>query len=459
MSEPIAAKRSEPVAANLSVEPSTSGSAAPTAPSAAEAEASAGLESPALVPEIWTVPGFLPFIVSMVLVTLANQIQGTVVAYQIYELTRDPLSLGAVGLAEALPFVSLALFGGHVADVRDRRRVTLAVMYVMIAMSVCLLGLTLEQAALGRLYGKFAIYSVIVVLGVCRSFLQPARAALNAEILPPALYAKAIAIRTSVFQVAMVSGPAGGGLLYAAIGPAGAYAVSGALLAIAWIAMYLIPKHRPTRTVASGLSLSRSIREGFSYLASDRLLLSALLLDLFGVLFAGATALLPVFANEILAVGSSGFGILRAAPAVGALAASLFIASRPPFSRTGPTLLFATAGFGVSTIAFALSKNYYLSVGLLAIGGVFDMVSVVVRSTLLQLRVPGRLLGRVASINQIFIGSSNEIGAFESGVAARFMGVIPSVVFGGVMTLVVTGIAGLRAPELRRLGRLDGVGQ
>ena len=178
------------------VEPSTSGIAAPNTP----AEAKAEVENSAVLPDIWTVPGFVPFIVSMVLVTLANQIQGTVVAYQIYELTRDPLSLGAVGLAEALPFVSLALFGGHVADVRDRRRVTLTVMYVMIAMSVCLLGLALEQAALGRLHGKFAIYSVIVVLGVCRSFLQPARAALNAEILPPALYAKAIAIRTSVFQ-------------------------------------------------------------------------------------------------------------------------------------------------------------------------------------------------------------------------------------------------------------------
>ncbi len=409
------------------------------------------------VQDIWSLPGFRDFMLSMISVTLANQIQGTVVAYQIYELTRDPLSLGAVGLAEALPFVALALVGGHVADARDRRRVSLAVLCVMATMSASLLMFTLARGALGAAQHKLAIYSVIVVLGMCRSFLQPARAALNAELLPPTLYAKGIAIRTSFFQLAMVCGPAGGGLLYAAVGPQGAYLIAGVLLAVAWLGMYRIPQQRATQTARAGVSVARSIREGFSYLASDRLLLSALLLDLFGVLFGGATALLPVFANEILAVGSRGFGILRAAPAVGALVASVFLASRAPLKRAGRTLLVSTAGFGLAIIGFALSKSFLLSLGLLALSGALDMVSVVVRSTLLQLRVPGRLLGRVASINQIFIGSSNEIGAFESGVAARLLGVIPSVVFGGGMTLLVTDITGWRGPELRRLGRLDQV--
>jgi MFS family permease len=395
--------------------------------------------------------------VCMIAVTLANQIQGTVVAYQIYELTRDPLSLGAVGLAEALPFVSLALLGGHVADARDRRRISLLVLLVMFGMSLALLGLTLERGVLGAVRHKFSIYSVIVVLGVCRSFLQPARAALNAELLPPSLYAKGIALRTSLFQLGMVCGPAGGGLLYAAVGPQGAYIFSGVLLLGAFYAMFRIPRVRQTRAAKSPLSLAHSIGEGFKYLASDRLLLSALLLDLFGVLFGGATALLPVFANEILAVGSRGFGILRAAPAVGALAASVLLAARPPLRRAGRTLLAATTGFGLSIIAFGLSKSFALSLGLLALSGALDMVSVVVRSTLLQMRVPGHLLGRVASINQIFIGSSNEIGAFESGVAARLLGVIPAVVFGGAMTLLVTGVTGFRAPELRKLGRLDQV--
>jgi len=401
------------------------------------------------------VAGFRPFIVSMVSVTLANQIQGTVVAYQIYELTRDPLSLGAVGLAEALPFVSLALVGGHVADARDRRRVSMVSLLLIAAMSVCLLGFTLGHHALGALRHKWAIYSVIVVLGVGRSFLQPARAGLTAEILPPVLYAKAIAIRTSLFQLAMVSGPAAGGLLYATVGPQGAYAAAALLLLLAWAEMFFIPKHRPTQAVKTSLSVAHSIREGFGYLARDRLLLSALLLDLFGVLFGGATALLPVFANEVLGVGSRGFGILRAAPAVGALAASVVLAARPPLRRAGRTVLAATVCFGLAIIGFALSKSFLLSVALLTLSGAADMVSVLVRSTLLQLRVPGRLLGRITAINQIFIGSSNEIGAFESGVAARLLGVIPSVIFGGSMTLMVTAIASWRAPELRRLGRLD----
>jgi hypothetical protein len=220
--------------------------------------------------------------------------------------------------------------------------------------------------------------------------------------------------------------------------------------------MYRVPNSRQKPMAPkAGLSVARSISQGFSYLASDRLLLAALLLDLFGVLFGGATALLPVYANEILAVGSRGFGILRAAPAIGALAASVLLASRPPLRRAGPTVLVATSVFGLATIAFGVSKSFWLSIALLALSGVADMVSIVVRSTLLQLRVPGHLLGRVASINQIFIGSSNEIGAFESGVAARLLGVVPSVVFGGAMTLFVTGVTGFRSPELRKLRRLD----
>jgi len=415
------------------------------------------LLEPAPPPQIWAVPGFRDFMFGMITVTLANQIQGTVVAYQIYELTHDPLSLGAVGLAEALPFVALALLGGHIADARDRRRISLAVLLVMIAMSACLLGFTLKRGALGAVRHKFAIYGVIVVLGVCRSFLQPARAALNAELLPPSLYAKGIALRTSLFQLAMVSGPAGGGLLYAAVGPQGAYIFSGLLLILAWYYMFRIPRVRQTAPVKTRSSVAHSIGQGFKYLAGDRLLLSALLLDLFAVLFGGAVAMLPVFANEILRVGSRGFGVLRAAPAVGALAASVLLASRPPMRRAGPTLLIATAGFGLTIIGFGLSKSFLLSIALLGLSGALDMVSVVVRSTLLQMRVPGHLLGRVASINQIFIGSSNEIGAFESGVAAKLLGLIPSVVFGGGVTLLVTGVTGFRAPELRTLGRLDQV--
>ena len=418
---------------------------------------SQSLDAAAFVPEptsLWEVPAFRHYLAGIVLVTLANQMQGTIVAYQVYELTRDPLSLGTVGLAEALPFISLALVGGHVADARDRRQISLVVLSLASLLSLALLGFTLLHGALGATRHKWAIYSVIALLGVCRSFLQPARAALNAEVLPPSLYAKAIAVRTSLFQLAMVSGPATGGLLYAAAGPQVAYGVAAALLGLAWFETQRIPRIRMTPPPKTDKAFGHSVLEGFRYLAADRLLLPALKLDLLAVLFGGATALLPVFANEILHVGSRGFGALRAAPAVGALTASLVLAHRAPLQRAGRTMLLAVCGFGVGTIAFGLSRSFFLSLALLALVGACDMISVVVRSTLLQLRVPGYLLGRIASINQIFIGSSNEIGAFESGVAARMLGTVPAVVFGGSMTVLVAAATAIRAPELRKLGSL-----
>jgi MFS family permease len=403
----------------------------------------------------WEVPAFRHYLAGVATVTLANQLQGTVVAYQVYELTRSPLSLGLIGLAEALPFVSLALLGGYFADRHDRRRLSLMVLVASTLLSVGLLLLSAFPGSLSGPRHAAAIYGLVALLGVCRSFLQPARAALNAEVLPASLYAKAIAIRTSFFQLAMVSGPALGGVLYAGVGPRGAYAAAAALLAFAWFQTYLIPRVRSTPFQRTEKSFTAGIREGFSYLAGDKLLLPALLVDLFGVLFGGATALLPVFANEILQVGSRGFGVLRAAPAIGAFSASLLLASRPPLQKAGRTLLWSVAGFGALTIGFALSKSFLLSTALLAGAGACDMVSVVVRSTLLQLRVPGYLLGRIAAINQIFIGSSNEIGAFESGVAARLLGTVPAVVFGGGVTLVVAATAAIRAPDLRKLGAVD----
>jgi hypothetical protein len=203
------------------------------------------------------------------------------------------------------------------------------------------------------------------------------------------------------------------------------------------------------------LPILTSVKEGAAFLLGDRLLLSVQLLDLFAVLFGGATALLPVFATDILKVGSEGFGVLRAAPAIGAVSASLVLSLRPPLKRAGRAMLLSVAGYGLSILAFALSRNYALSALLLAAGGALDMVSVLVRSTLLQLRVPGHLLGRVSSINQIFIGSSNEIGAFESGVAAKLLGVVPSVLFGGGMTLLVTSLTAWVSPELRHLQELE----
>jgi MFS family permease len=392
----------------------------------------------------------------MIAVTLANQMVGTAVAYQIYELTKDPLALGMVGLAEALPFISLSLVGGHVADAYDRRRLAIAVLSVLVVSTFALWALSHERASFGAGVLTWSIYGVIVLGGVCRSFLQPARAALSAEIIPVALYAKAIAVRTSGFQLSMAVGPALGGVLYASVGPDGVYLSAALLLALSVVCMVLVSERRIEATVQrTRLPVFSSVKEGAAFLLGDRLLLSVQLLDLFAVLFGGATALLPVFATDILKVGSEGFGVLRAAPAVGAVSASLLLALRPPLKQAGRAMLLSVAGFGISILAFALSRNYALSVLLLGAGGALDMVSVLVRSTLLQLRVPVHLLGRVSSINQIFIGSSNEIGAFESGVAAKLLGVVPSVLFGGGMTLLVTAVTSWISPELRRLKELD----
>jgi MFS family permease len=384
--------------------------------------------------------------------TLAAQLQGTVVAWQVYAFTRDPLSLGLIGLAEALPFIGVALFAGHVADRTNRRLVAIAALAVLLACSLALLAITLH-APPGRT-AVWGMYGVIVVSGVARSFLQPARAALGAELVPREHYPNAVAWRSSTSQLAAVLGPALGGVLYGFAGVAVSYVVDAALMAIALLCVVAI-LHAPRRAAPpAGVSVRESLGAGVRFIAGQPVILGALTLDLFSVLFGGAVALLPVFADQILHVGPQGLGALRAAPAVGAVAMSLVLAHRPPLRRAGPTLLVAVALFGVTMIGFGLSRNVVLSIALLAASGMADTVSVVIRGTLLQLMTPEHMLGRVSAVNSVFIGSSNEIGAFESGVAAKLLGAVPSVVLGGLATLAVVAITAVRVPELRRLREL-----
>ena len=393
-------------------------------------------------------PNFRRFIASSLAMTLAAQLQGTVVAWQVYAITRDPLSLGLIGLAEALPFIGVALFAGHVADRLDRRRIALAALAALLACSAALLALTVRPLA-GR--GQLlAIYGVIVVSGVARSFLQPARVALGAELVPREQYANAVTWRTSSWQLAAVLGPALGGLLYGFAGPAVAYVADVVLMGAALACMAAV-RVAPRALAPAAESMFESLASGVRFVRGQPVLLGALTLDLFSVLFGGAVALLPVFAAEILRVGPQGLGLLRAAPAAGAVVMSLLMAHRPPLQRAGRALLWAVALFGLAMIGFGLSRHFWLSVGLLAFSGMADTVSVVIRSTLLQLLTPEQLLGRVSSVNSIFIGSSNEIGAFESGVAARLLGTVASVVLGGVATLGVVAATAARVPELRRL--------
>jgi MFS family permease len=383
-------------------------------------------------------------------------VQGTVVGWQIYDLTRDPFALGVVGLAEAIPAISLSLVAGHVADRRDRRRVALAALSVLVACSVALWVLARPSLAVGGGAPLAAaprvrlIYAVIALSGVARAFLQPSRQALSAELVPRALFRNSISWRTASWQLAAVLGPALGGGLYALGGTRLAYAVDTLLMAVA-VGFLAAVRHRSPPRPPAAEPLLASLTGGVRYVFRDPVLLSALTLDLFSVLFGGAVALLPIFAGEILQVGPVGLGILRAAPAVGAVTSGVLLTRWPPFAHTGRNLLLAVVGFGVCTIGFGLSRSFPLSVALLVLAGASDMVSVVIRSLMLQLRTPEALLGRVASVNQIFIGSSNEIGAFESGVTARWWGAVTAVVVGGVATLAVVGVVAWRVPALRRL--------
>jgi MFS family permease len=395
------------------------------------------------------IPNFLWFIAGLLTMNLATQLQAVVVAWQVYALTHDPLSLGLIGLAEALPFIAFALPAGHVADRAHRLSTTRLALIALLGCSIALLGFTLRPAVVhtGRVW---PIYLVIVLSGIARSFLQPARTALSAEVVPRELYPNAVTWRSSTWQLAAVLGPALGGLIYGFGNATAAYAVDVTLMSLALLAIARI-RHVPEAPRSSDATVWESLASGVRFVWNHTVVLGALTLDLFSVLFGGATALLPIFTAEILHVGPQGLGLLRAAPAAGAVGMSLVLAHRPPLRRAGHTLLINVALFGLAMIGFGLSRHFLLSLVLLAASGMVDTVSVVVRSTLLQVLTPNHLLGRVSAVNAIFIGSSNEIGAFESGVAAKLLGTVPSVVLGGTATLAVVGLTAWRVPELRRL--------
>jgi MFS family permease len=396
-------------------------------------------------------PNFLWYVASLVAMTLGTMIQATVVAWQVYALTKDPLSLGLVGLAEALPFIGAALYAGHIADRHDRKILSLIALTIQFGCGVALLVLTIYSRQL--LNGTvLPIFGVVSVSGLARSFLQPARTALGAEIVPRETYTNAITWRSSLWQFAAVLGPAAGGVLYGFSGPRLAYIVETVLCGLAVVLFARIAYQR-LPVEPNSATIRENLTVGIRFLLKQPELLGAQLLDLFSVLFGGAPALLPIFASEILHVGPQGLGILRAAPAAGATLISLLLVHRR-LRNAGSTLFVCVAMFGLCWILFALSRWFWLSLALLLISGMVDNVSVVIRSTLLTLRTPSHLLGRVSAANQIFIGSSNEIGSFESGVAAKLLGTVRSVVFGGIVTLGVVGFTAWRIPALRELDEL-----
>jgi MFS family permease len=397
-------------------------------------------------------PNFLWYVSSLVALTLGTQIQATVVAWQVYALTKDPLSLGLVGLAEALPFIGAALYAGHVADRHDRKLLSLIAIAVQVGCAIALLILTVHSSRF-LTGGVWPIYAAVGASGLARSFFQPARTALGAEIVPRETYANAVTWRSSLWQFAAVVGPASGGVLYGFSGPRLAYMVEAILCAAAFVLLARMAYSRQP-VVAEAGSIGESLMTGIRFLMTQPVLLGAQLLDLFSVLFGGAPALLPIFAAEILHVGPHGLGVLRAAPAAGAVLVSVFLIHRQ-IKKAGPTLFLCVAAFGLCWILFALSRSFWLSLAILIVSGMADNVSVIIRSTLLTLRTPQHMLGRVSAVNQIFIGSSNEIGSFESGVAAKLLGAVRSVIFGGIVTLGVVGVTAWKIPTLRRLDELE----
>lgn len=397
-------------------------------------------------------PNFLWYVSSLVVLTLGTQIQATVVAWQVYALTKDPLSLGLVGLAEALPFITAALYAGHIADRHDRKLLSLIAIAVQLGCGIALLLLTVyARALLARTI--VPMYAVVFVSGLARSFLQPARTALGAEIVPRETYTNAITWRSSLWQFAAVVGPAAGGMIYGFSGPRLAYIVESVFCTIALVLFARIAYTRVPAAV-SELTIGENLTVGIRFLLKQPELLGAQLLDLFSVLFGGAPALLPIFASEILHAGPEGLGVMRAAPAAGAVLISLLLIHRQ-LRKAGRTLFICVAAFGMCWILFALSRWFWVSLLLLFVSGMVDNVSVVIRSTLLTVRTPPHMLGRVSAVNQIFIGSSNEIGSFESGVAAKLLGTVRSVIFGGLITLGVVGVTAWRIPPLRNLDELD----
>ncbi|HTB06858.1 MAG TPA: MFS transporter [Bacteroidia bacterium] len=390
------------------------------------------------------------FIAARLFMTLATQMQAVVVGWQIYEHTKNPFWLGMIGLTEAIPFISSALFAGHIADIIERKKIILYSTFALVICTGLLCAFTFNKSSILFQYGIWPVYGVIFISGIARAFTAPSFFAFMSQIVPREQYSNASTWSSTVWQIGAVGGPAIGGLLYGLIGITNTYAIDFVLLLVA-CACFMFIAARPLAPRQVKEPLAESLAKGVRFVFQNEEILGALTLDLFAVFFGGAVALLPIFADKILMVGPIGLGLLRAAPSVGAVVMATIMVYWPPLKNAGRNMLFAVAGFGVCMILFAISTNVYLSLFLLALSGAFDSVSVIIRSTILQLMTPDEMRGRVASVNNIFIGSSNEIGEFESGMAARFMRLVPSVIFGGSMTILVVAYTSFKAKKLRRL--------
>lgn len=393
------------------------------------------------------VPGFRALMGYRILTILSYQIVAVAVGWQVYQLTRDPLKLGLIGLAEVIPYFCVAPFAGYLVDHLPRRKLGIA---ACVGLAITALALALVTSLDIAARDVWPVYAAIALTGAVRAFLGPVYNALFGRVLLRAQYTRGASIASIVFQSGLVVGPAIGGVLVGLGDVRVAYGIAALCALGGAIFVGVVRVTEPAPTLQRG-PVFASIAEGARFVFSHQILLGALALDMFAVLFGGAISLAPAFIAEVLDEGPEALGILRASPALGSVAVGLWLARRPIERHAGPIMLAAVAAFGLCMIGFALSKVLWLSALFLLLSGVFDGISVVIRSTILQLATPDEMRGRVSSINGIFIGSSNELGAFWSGSMARLLTLVPSVVVGGVLTLGVVGVTAWKAPKLRRL--------
>jgi MFS family permease len=396
----------------------------------------------------FTHPDFVSYTLARFFIVLSLEMLSVAVGWQVYEITHRPLDLGYVGLAQFLPGFALFLFAGHAADLFDRRRLLMW----------CYAGFTLCSALLLLIswrapHSVHLIYAVLVLLGAVRSFNFPASRAILPQLVPEEHFANAVAWNSSIFQIATIAGPALGGIVYAIFrGPNTVYALA---VSSSIFAMAMTMRIRILTAARSQEPVSlRTVFAGFRFIWDKKVILGSISLDMFAVLLGGAVALLPVYAREILHTGPWGLGLLRSAPGVGAAVMAIVVAHQPIRRRAGVTMLLCVAGFGVFTIAFGISHSLVLSLVALFLCGASDMVSVIIRATLVQIATPDEMRGRVNAIDMLFIGVSNELGEFESGFTAQWFGTVPAVIIGGIGTLVVIGIWAWLFPDLRKADQL-----
>ena len=393
------------------------------------------------------------FAVSHVLAIVGGQVQSVALAWQVYRQTKSPMSLGFLGGVQVIPLLLLALPAGQLADVFSRRQLLLAAQLLLALWGLTLATLTLLLSKSPMLLP--AMYGVLLLNAVTLTFARPARAAFLPQLVPKEIFTNAVTWNASIFELSAMAGPALGGMIVHYAGAPAAYLTNAVLLAVCFVNTLALPD-RPVERGGRTPEGFAGLLAGVRFVWGTKLLLATLTLDLFAVLLGGAVYILPVFADR-LGVGSFGYGWMKAAPAVGAFSMALVLAHRPPLRRAGRALLIAVAGFGVATIVFGLSRNFWLSLAMLVCVGALDNVSVVVRHTLVQLLTPDEMRGRVSAVNQIFIGSSNELGGLESGLTAAWFGPVLSVVGGGIGTLLVVAAVALGWPQVRSLGSLKDI--